>query len=326
MMDHNQSTQMGYVPRSHNDQASYMGYFSPSQNDSSYYTNCGWGYQDQGMMGFEQSNQMGYFPRTQNNSYSYEWDNYPNCNWEGQTQSEFNFASTQNSFQNPYNSIHQPQNSFYNSQNSFHTPQNDFTTKLIYPQNHSQPPFLEITFDQRLSKLVSMVEKSMKDMESIIEGGKRMESSMDDFIQWSRKFRKEQDITFKNIEVHIDRFVGEKEEFEKQEKKAPIPSEIPMKKEEVLRVYKPRAPYPQRLLRVTKEHANSLPKKAMQDLTKEREENNQGSPHSNEIENCMEDDLIEPSIQEVLDEEDTPTITQHLSLAIKEVKAIKKST
>jgi len=123
-----------------------------------------------------------------------------------------------------------------------------------------------------------------------------------------------------------DQMVGEKEGLEKQEKEAPIPSEIPMKKEEVMRVYKPKAPYPQRLLRVTKEHANSLPKKAMQDLTKERKENNQGSPHSNEVESCMEDDLVEPSIQEVLDEEDTPTITQHLCLAIKEVKAIKEST
>ncbi|KAL4315540.1 hypothetical protein AHAS_Ahas15G0195300 [Arachis hypogaea] len=106
--------------------------------------------------------------------------------------------------------------------------------------------------------------------------------------------------------------IGAREELEKQEKEALIPSEIPMKKEEVVRVYKPRAPYPQRLLRVTKEHANSLRKKVMQDLTKESEKNNQGSPHSNEVESCIEDGLIEPPIQEILDEEDTPTITQHL--------------
>ncbi|KAL4287633.1 hypothetical protein AHAS_Ahas19G0205700 [Arachis hypogaea] len=64
----------------------------------------------------------------------------------------------------------------------------------------------------------------------------------------------------------------------------------------------------------------------MQDPTKEREEINQGSSYSYEIESCMEEDLSESSIQEVLDEEDTPTITQHPSLEIKEVKAIKKST
>ncbi|KAL4294004.1 hypothetical protein AHAS_Ahas18G0184700 [Arachis hypogaea] len=56
MIDYEQSTQMEYASRSHNDQASYIGYFPPPQNDTSYYTNYGWGYQDQGMMGFEQSN------------------------------------------------------------------------------------------------------------------------------------------------------------------------------------------------------------------------------------------------------------------------------
>ncbi|KAL4371706.1 hypothetical protein AHAS_Ahas06G0192600 [Arachis hypogaea] len=40
----------------------------------------------------------------------------------------------------------------------------------------------------------------------------------------------------------------------------------------------------------------------------------------------MEGDLIEPSIQEVLDEGYPPTIIQHLNLEKKEVKAIKKST
>ncbi|KAL4371699.1 hypothetical protein AHAS_Ahas06G0191900 [Arachis hypogaea] len=382
MMDHEQSTQMGHAPRSHNDQASYMGYFSPPQNDSSYYTNCGWENQDQGMMGFEQSNQMGYFPRTQNDSYSYEWDNYPNCDWEGQNQREFNisypihqepsplnyptsspnfsyqnsssleFASTQNSFQNPYNSIHQPQNSFHNSQNSFHTPQNDFTTTHPYPQNYSQPSSLEL----------------------IVE----------DHLQWSREILeswKEQEILCKKIDGHLeqirkhfglpssedeDQFVGE--EVEKEEQKVHVSSEISMKNEVIENEIE---------LEVIKEHEHSQPSQAslefviekyeeemkkswedqqtssIEELLKQmfsvkeeleeqekeapipskipmknevvREENNQGSPDSNEVESCMEDDLIEPSIQEVLDEEDTPTITQHLSLEIKEVKAINKN-
>ncbi|QHO38611.1 uncharacterized protein DS421_4g121910 [Arachis hypogaea] len=93
-----------------------------------------------------------------------------------------------------------------------------------------------------------------------------------------------------SIEELLKQMFSVKEELEEQEKEAPIPSKIPMKNEVV------------------------------------REENNQGSPHSNEVESCMEDDLIEPSIQEVLDEEDTPTITQHLSLEIKEVKAINKNS
>ncbi|KAL4397253.1 hypothetical protein AHAS_Ahas01G0173400 [Arachis hypogaea] len=99
-----------------------------------------------------------------------------------------------------------------------------------------------------------------------------------------------------------------------------------MKKEEVVRLYKPKAPYPQRLLRVTKEHATSLPKNATQNLIEEREEVNQGSPHSNKTESCIKGEFIEPPIQEALDEEDTPTITQQPRLEIKEVKAINKST
>ncbi|XP_057758680.1 uncharacterized protein LOC130979289 [Arachis stenosperma] len=396
MMDHEQSTQMGHAPRSHNDQASYMGYFSPPQNDSSYYTNCGWENQDQGMMGFEQSNQMGYFPRTQNDSYSYEWDNYPNCDWEGQNQREFNisypihqepsplnyptsspnfsyqnsspleFASTQNSFQNPYNSIHQPQNSFHytensfqnsqnsfhNSQNSFHTPQNDFTTTHPYPQNYSQPSSLEL----------------------IVE----------DHLQWSREILeswKEQEILCKKIDGHLeqirkhfglpssedeDQFVGE--EVEKEEQKVHVSSEISMKNEvieneielEVIKEHEHSQPSQTSLEFVIEKYEEEMKKSwedqqtsSIEELLKQmfsvkeeleeqekeapipskipmknevvREENNQGSPHSNEVESCMEDDLIEPSIQEVLDEEDTPTITQHLSLEIKEVKAINKN-
>ncbi|KAL4300847.1 hypothetical protein AHAS_Ahas17G0241800 [Arachis hypogaea] len=64
----------------------------------------------------------------------------------------------------------------------------------------------------------------------------------------------------------------------------------------------------------------------MQNLAEGREENNQESPHSHEAESCIEGEFIGSPIQEVLDEGDTPTITQHPKLEIKEVKAIKKST
>ncbi|KAL4321592.1 hypothetical protein AHAS_Ahas14G0125900 [Arachis hypogaea] len=64
----------------------------------------------------------------------------------------------------------------------------------------------------------------------------------------------------------------------------------------------------------------------MQDLIEEREEVNQGSPHSNEIESCIKGEFIEPPIQEALDEEDIPISTQQPSLEIKEVKAINQST
>jgi len=76
----------------------------------------------------------------------------------------------------------------------------------------------------------------------------------------------------------------------------------------------------------TKEHANSLPKDSMQHHVEEREEVNQGSPHSNEIESCIEGEFIEPPIQEVLDEEDAPPIIQYPNPEIKVVKAINMNT
>ncbi|KAL4343892.1 hypothetical protein AHAS_Ahas11G0123800 [Arachis hypogaea] len=60
--------------------------------------------------------------------------------------------------------------------------------------------------------------------------------------------------------------------------------------------------------------------------SRKREEVNQGSPHSNETESCIEGEFIEPPIQEVLDEEDAPTIIQYPSPEIKVVKAINMNT
>ncbi|QHO42171.1 uncharacterized protein DS421_5g151910 [Arachis hypogaea] len=383
MMDHEQSTQMGYAPRSHNDQESYMGYFPPPQNDSSYHTNCGWENQDQGMMGFEQSNQMGYFTRTQNDSYSYEWDNYPNCDWEGQNRGEFNvsypihqepsplnyptsppnfsyqnsspleFASTQNSFQNPYNSIHQPQNTFDYSHNSFHIPQQHFTTTSTHPQNPPQPSPLLLQIEQCLQSALETQEESRK----LLEGQEIIFKKIDGHLEQIRKH-----FGLPSSEDE-DQFVGE--EVKKEEQKVPVSSESAMKDEE----HEPRIPCPQRLVEVTMEHENSqisqtsLKQKgstiesmieryeeemkksweerqtsSMKELLKqmfsvkeeveeqEHEEDTQEKSHSTETEKCKKEGLIEPPIQEAFDEKKTPTITQPPRLGFKEVKAINKST
>ncbi|KAL4328842.1 hypothetical protein AHAS_Ahas13G0240500 [Arachis hypogaea] len=81
-----------------------------------------------------------------------------------------------------------------------------------------------------------------------------------------------------------------------------------------------------RLQEVTNKQEKSLPKEAMQNHAKEREHSNQGSPHSNESRKCKVVDLIESSIQEVLDERNTLDITQYQSPEIKEVEGSKKST
>ncbi|KAL4276353.1 hypothetical protein AHAS_Ahas20G0198700 [Arachis hypogaea] len=96
--------------------------------------------------------------------------------------------------------------------------------------------------------------------------------SEEQFIEELRLQRKTTSLS-PEIEEFIQRS-RTREESEEQEKEAAIPSEIHMMKEEVVRVYKPKAPYPQRLLRVTKEHANSLPKGSIQHHAEEREEVN----------------------------------------------------
>jgi len=59
--------------------------------------------------------------------------------------------------------------------------------------------------------------------------------------------------------------------------------------------------------------------------SRKREEVNQGSPHSNETESCIEGEFIEPQIQEVLDEEDALPIIQYPNPESKVVKAINMS-
>ncbi|KAL4329623.1 hypothetical protein AHAS_Ahas13G0318600 [Arachis hypogaea] len=52
----------------------------------------------------------------------------------------------------------------------------------------------------------------------------------------------------------------------------------------------------------------------------------QENSHPSEMEKCTEEELTKPPLQEALNEEITPTITQPPSLESKEVKATSKST
>ncbi|KAL4374162.1 hypothetical protein AHAS_Ahas05G0154200 [Arachis hypogaea] len=64
----------------------------------------------------------------------------------------------------------------------------------------------------------------------------------------------------------------------------------------------------------------------MENYEEEREEDIQDKSHSTEVEKCTEEELTKPPLQEALNEEITPTITQQPKLGFKEVKAINKST
>ncbi|KAL4293153.1 hypothetical protein AHAS_Ahas18G0099600 [Arachis hypogaea] len=95
------------------------------------------------------------------------------------------------------------------------------------------------------------------------------------------------------------------EEVEEQEQKVPVSSEIAMKDEE----HEPRILYSQRLIEVTMEHEDSLPKDLMEDQAEEGEEANQEDSRSIEAEDYIDEGLIEPAIQKALDEDKTPIIT-----------------
>ncbi|KAL4344131.1 hypothetical protein AHAS_Ahas11G0147700 [Arachis hypogaea] len=79
-------------------------------------------------------------------------------------------------------------------------------------------------------------------------------------------------------------------------------------------------------MEVIENHEDSLPENLMEDHAEEREKFHQESPHLNKADNCIEEGLIEPPMQEALDEENTPTITQPSSLEFKEVKATNNNT
>ncbi|QHO16094.1 uncharacterized protein DS421_10g300670 [Arachis hypogaea] len=111
-----------------------------------------------------------------------------------------------------------------------------------------------------------------------------------------------------SMKMLLNQVLSAKEEVEEQDEKVSVSSENSIKKE-VMEVFEPVNPYPQRPLEVIEEHENSLPKDSMENHEDEREEDNQGSSHSIEAESYIDEGLIEPSIQEAFDEENTPTIT-----------------
>ncbi|KAL4293719.1 hypothetical protein AHAS_Ahas18G0156200 [Arachis hypogaea] len=141
----------------------------------------------------------------------------------------------------------------------------------------------------------------------------KLESVIERYEEEMKKFWKEQQTS--SIEVLFKQMLSAKEEVEEQDEEVPVPNGISIE-EEVVEVFQSVTPNPQRLLEVTEEHEDSLPKDSMENHEEEREEDNQGSSHSSEAESCIEEELIELSMQEAYDEENTLTITQHPSLDI----------
>ncbi|QHO24052.1 uncharacterized protein DS421_12g368900 [Arachis hypogaea] len=141
----------------------------------------------------------------------------------------------------------------------------------------------------------------------------------------TKKFWKEQENSFTNLEVMLDQLLSATKKVEGQDEETSVSSKILMKNE-VEEAFEPVASFSQKLIEVIEEHETSLPKDLMEDHVKEEEEANQGNSHSIEAENYRKEEPTEPSIQKALDEENSPTITQPPRLEFKEVKTINKST
>nr|XP_025628345.1 putative uncharacterized protein DDB_G0287113 [Arachis hypogaea] len=206
-----------------------------------------------------------------------------------------------------------PSLEYTSTQRSFHIPQNNLTTTHPYPQNFSQPSYFELVAEDPLQNSRELLEKQ------------------EQFLEEQKQFWTEQEILLKKMDGHLEQIrrnseLSSKEdedqsvELEKEvQEEAPASNEISMKDEEV-EVYEPTIPCPQRLIEVTMEHEDFLPKDLMGNHEEEIEEDNQGDSHSIEADKSIEEGLMERPIQEVLDEENTPTIIQPPNLDIHEVK------
>ncbi|KAL4391247.1 hypothetical protein AHAS_Ahas03G0226000 [Arachis hypogaea] len=196
------------------------------------------------MKEYEQSSEMNYFPEPQSDSNYY--GTYINDGWEGKCNdshsnylrtlsldcaarayleecSSFDYASTQNSLQDPYNSSHQP-------------------------QNYSQPSSFELVAEDPLQKSKELLERQ----EQFMEEQKR---------RWTEQefLRKKTEGHVEQRRIHLGSPSVKDEEqsvSEEEEKEVPISIEISMEDEEKEDI-EPEAAYPQKPLEVTKEHENS---------------------------------------------------------------------
>ncbi|KAL4381066.1 hypothetical protein AHAS_Ahas04G0096300 [Arachis hypogaea] len=325
--EHSNSWRFASEPQ--DEQENYEGYQPPPQNDSYHYPHGGWEYHQE-TTNSEQSNHM---------------KNYPPLlpSFSFQNSSSFDYASTQNSLQDPYNSSHQP-------------------------QNYSQPLSFELVAEDPLQKSRELLERQ----EQILEEQKQRWTEQEFLLKETEGHVEQRKIhsgspSFKDEEQSVSE--EEEEEVpisieismeEEQDEEATVSSELSMKNKVVENEI---------ALEMTREHEDSQlsqtfltqqlstlesmieryeeeMKKAwedqqtssMKELLKQMlsvkeegeeqasEEDNQERPNSRETERLMKDKLIEPPIQKALDEDQTPKITQQPIHESKEVKATNKNT
>ncbi|KAL4350588.1 uncharacterized protein DS421_10g301930 [Arachis hypogaea] len=345
------------------EQENFEEYQPPPQNDSYHYPHGGWEYQ-QGMKEYEQSSEMNYFPEPQSDSYYY--GTYTKDGWEGKCNdshsnylrtlsldcaarayleecSSFDYASTQNSLQDPYNSSHQP-------------------------QNYSQPLSFELVAEDPLQKSRELLERQ----EQIMEEQKQRWTEQEFFLKKTEGHVEQRKIHSGSPSVKDEeQSVSEEEEEEvpisieismeeEQDEEATVSSELSMKNEvveneialEMTREHEDSQlsqtfltqqlstiksvieKYEEEMKKCWEDQQTSSIKKLSSQMLSAREEveeqesekDIQEESHSSEAEKCKEEKLMEPQMQEALNEEITPIITQQPSLESKEVKATSKNT
>ncbi|KAL4374153.1 hypothetical protein AHAS_Ahas05G0153300 [Arachis hypogaea] len=218
--------------------------------------------------------------------------------------------------------------------------------------NSSSPKYVsaQTSMSQRFSELESMFNRIVEEQQQAWREREILFQETDEQLEDTEK---RLELLSKENE---DQLMDVKEKVEEKDKEATVSSETPMENE-VVKIFENKT-----TLEETKEHENSQPSEtsletlieryeeemkksweeqqtsSMKVLLKqilsvkeeveeqESDEDNQGRPNSSEAENHMKEGLMEPPIQEALDEENTPIITQQPSLESKEVKAIDKST
>ncbi|KAL4381520.1 hypothetical protein AHAS_Ahas04G0141700 [Arachis hypogaea] len=281
---------------------------------------------------YDQTNFMGYYPSSP----------ISNGGWE------YHPENTQSEHSNSWRFASEPQDEKENHMGYFPPPQNDASRDSnggwegnsnapydIHPKisslDHASTkspfqnlPLTQTSYNQRISKFESMLKR---------------------FAEENEKYQKEQENSLKNMEVH--EISIEDEEKEAIEPKAACPQK-PFEIKEHENSQPPQTPLDQNAstLESMIERYDEEMKKCWEDkqtspmieLLKqmlgakkgveehESEEVIPENSHSSEAENHMKEGLVEPPIQEALNEEITPIITQQPCLDIQEVKAIDKST
>ncbi|KAL4344512.1 hypothetical protein AHAS_Ahas11G0185800 [Arachis hypogaea] len=340
----------------------HMGYFPTPQNDSSHYFNGGWEYYQE-TANSEQSTHMRDCPTspptsTFENSSSTKYASTQTSTNLGLSKLEIMFEKYEREVQRSWN---EQENSFKNMEvmagqllNARKEKMEKQECKVPVLSEIAKKEEVEEQNEDPLQKSRELLKRQEQFMKEQQQAWKREESLLKNMNEDLEKIRKHLEPLSKKNEGQL---MDMKEKVEEQDKEATASSELSMKNEVV---------EPETALEMTREHEDSQlsqtsldqnastfesmierydeeMKKCWEDRQTspmierlkqmlgvkeevEEQESEEVIPNSSEEEKYIKEEFMEPPIQEALNEEITPIITQQPCLDIQEVKAINKST